>query len=94
MPTRGFDTTDMAGSEVAPPSVVQIVGPVGVSPGRRAIGRFLRHRLAIVGLITIGLISLLAIIGSQEAALAMNLKQDLQTSHPASCQASYSARTR
>ena len=82
MPTHGFDTTEMAVSEVAPPSVVQIVGPVGVSPGRRALGRFLRHRLAIVGLITIGLITLLAIIGSQEAALTMNLKMGFTNQPP------------
>ena len=44
------------------------------SPGRRALRRFLRHRLAIIGLIVIALIVLLAIVGSEEAALALNLK--------------------
>ncbi|HEV8489926.1 MAG TPA: ABC transporter permease [Candidatus Limnocylindrales bacterium] len=44
------------------------------SPGRRALRRFLRHRLAIVGLITIGLIAVLALIGSEEAALKQNLR--------------------
>lgn len=44
------------------------------SPGRRALRRFLRHRLAIVGLIIIALIVILAVVGSEEAALALNLK--------------------
>ena len=42
-------------------------GPDTASPGRRALRRFLRHRLAIVGLITIGVITVLAIVGSEEA---------------------------
>ena len=75
MPTHGFGTAEMAGSEVAAPTAVEkILGPVAMSPGRRALGRFLRHRLAIVGLITIALITLLAVFASEEKALAMNLK--------------------
>jgi peptide/nickel transport system permease protein len=44
------------------------------SPRRRALRRFLRHRLALVGLFAIGVIVFLAIIGSEEAALRQNLK--------------------
>ncbi len=49
-------------------------GPDTASPGRRALRRFLRHRLAIVGLITMAVITILAIIGSEERALTINLK--------------------
>src|SRR5688572_24434269 len=71
-PTRASATTDMAVKEVAAPIAAKQV--VGVSPGRRALRRFLRHRLAIVGLITIAVIALLAILGSEEKALALNLR--------------------
>lgn len=52
------------------------------SPGRRALRRFLRHRLAIVGLIIIALIVILAVIGSEEAALALNLKFGFTSAPP------------
>ena len=39
------------------------------SPRRRAIRRFLRHRLALIGLVTIAAIIVLAIVGSEEAAM-------------------------
>lgn len=48
-------------------------GPDTASPGRRALRRFIRHRLAIVGLVTIAVIVVLAIIGSEERALTINL---------------------
>ncbi len=82
MPTHGLDTTKTAAGEVAPPSDEQVVSSVAVSPGRRAFGRFLRHRMAIFGLTTICLIILLSIIGSEEAALAMNLKKGFTNQPP------------
>lgn len=42
------------------------------SPRRRTVRRFLRHRLALVGLVAIIAIIVLAIVGSEEAALAQN----------------------
>lgn len=65
----------MAQGEVvaAPPITTPLATSVG-SPGRRALRRFLRHRLAIIGLITMGIIVLLALVGSEEAALEQNLR--------------------
>src|SRR5688500_18033977 len=71
-PTRGSGTTEMAVKEVAAPIAVK--PKVGVSPGRRAIRRFLRHRLAIIGLITVAVITLLAILGNEQKALELNLR--------------------
>jgi peptide/nickel transport system permease protein len=61
---------------VAPaPLVVPVVAARSVeSPRRRALRRFLRHRLAMVGLVTIVIIVVLALLGSEEAALKQNLK--------------------
>jgi peptide/nickel transport system permease protein len=44
------------------------------SPGRRALRRFLAHRLAIIGLMVIAVIVFLALVGSEEAALKQNLR--------------------
>ncbi len=44
------------------------------SPRRRAIRRFLRHRLALLGLAVVTVIVVLALIGSEEAAYQQNLK--------------------
>jgi peptide/nickel transport system permease protein len=44
------------------------------SPTRRAFRRFLRHRLALVGIVVIAMIVVLAIIGDEKAALQQNLK--------------------
>lgn len=44
------------------------------SPSRRAIRRFLRHRLALIGLIIIVLIVMLAVLGDAELANKQNLK--------------------
>lgn len=60
----------------------QTVAARAESPGRRALRRFLRHRLAIVGLITIGLIAILALIGSEEAALKQNLRLGIPNQPP------------
>jgi len=57
------------------PLVVPIVPARSIgSPRRRALRRFLRHRLALVGLVTIAIIVLLALLGSEEAALKQNLR--------------------
>src|SRR5687768_16492452 len=52
------------------------------SPGRRALRRFLRHRLALVGLGIIAVIVLLAIFSDERAALQQNLRPGL-TNQPA-----------
>ncbi len=44
------------------------------SPRRRAIRRFLKHRLALLGLATIVVIIILALIGSEQQAYQQNLK--------------------
>ena len=44
------------------------------SPRKRALRRFLRHRLALVGIATLVIIVLLAIFGSEERAYQQNLK--------------------
>ena len=61
---------------VAPaPRVVPVVAARSVeSPRRRALRRFLRHRLALIGLVTIVIIVALALLGSEEAALKQNLR--------------------
>ena len=61
---------------VAPaPRVVPVVAARSVeSPRRRALRRFLRHRLAMIGLVTIVIIVALALLGSEEAALKQNLR--------------------
>jgi peptide/nickel transport system permease protein len=76
MPTRESDTADMTLTEIpAPPLRIEpALGSDIASPGRRALRRFVRHRLAIVGLITIAVVTLLAVIGSEEAALTLNLR--------------------
>jgi peptide/nickel transport system permease protein len=43
------------------------------TPIRRTIRRFRRHRLAVLGLATIGILIVLALIGSDDAALKQNL---------------------
>jgi peptide/nickel transport system permease protein len=52
----------------------QIVAARAESPSRRAIRRFLRHRLALFGLATIIVIVLLAIVGDSDAAYRQNLR--------------------
>ena len=43
------------------------------SPTRRTIRRFLRHRLALAGVVTLVIIIILALIGDEEAAYQVNL---------------------
>jgi peptide/nickel transport system permease protein len=67
----------MAHQDVAAPAplVVTIAPTRSIeSPRRRALRRFLRHRLALIGLVTIIVIVALALLGSEEAALKQNLK--------------------
>ena len=55
----------MAQGEVvaAPPITTPLATSVG-SPGRRALRRFLRHRLAIIGLVVLVAIALFAIFAT------------------------------
>lgn len=70
-------------NEVTAPLLLEpAVGAPAASPGRRALRRFLRHRLAIVGLITIAVIAVLAVIGSEEAALSLNLRAGFTNQPP------------
>ena len=65
----------MAQQEIAAPIVVPAVAARSSgSPRRRALRRFLQHRLALVGVVTIGVIVLLALLGSEDAALKQNLR--------------------
>jgi peptide/nickel transport system permease protein len=65
----------MQEQEIAPQLAVQVVADKTIgSPRRRALRRFLRHRLALIGLLTIAVIVLLALLGSEEAALQQNLR--------------------
>jgi peptide/nickel transport system permease protein len=65
----------MAQPDVAAPLVVPVVPARSIgSPRNRALRRFLRHRLALAGLVTIAVIVLLALVGSEEAALKQNLR--------------------
>ena len=56
----------------------RVVTPTGStrpeSPSRRALGRFLRHRLALIGLIIIVAIIALALLGDADVANKQNLK--------------------
>ena len=73
----------MAQQEVAAPFQLGVVAVArSESPRRRALRRFLRHRLAMVGLVAIGLIALLAIFGSEEAALKQNIKMGFPNQPP------------
>jgi len=72
----------MAVKEAAAPPAVEAASARHASPGRRALRRFLRHRLAIVGLITIAVITLLAVIGNEEKALALNLRPGFPNQPP------------
>jgi peptide/nickel transport system permease protein len=67
----------MAHQDVAAPAplVIPVAATRSVdSPRRRALRRFFRHLLAMIGLVTIIIIVALALLGSEEAALKQNLK--------------------
>ncbi len=64
----------MNDSRTAAPGASRAVSVRAESPSRRAIRRFLRHRLALVGLVVIGVIIVLAILGDAELANQQNLR--------------------
>jgi peptide/nickel transport system permease protein len=64
----------VAQQEVAAPYTRVVAAARSESPRRKALRRFLRHRLALIGLIAIAVIAVLAILGSEEAALKQNIK--------------------
>jgi peptide/nickel transport system permease protein len=64
------------------PVPVQVLAARTESPSRRAIRRFLRHRLALLGLATIIVIVLLAVVGDAEAANRQNLRQGFINAPP------------
>lgn len=64
----------MTDLEIAAPVAIRSTSARAESPSRRAVRRFLRHRLALIGLVVIGVIILLAILGDTEAATKQNLK--------------------
>ena len=53
------------------------------SPTRRALRRFVRHRIALIGLGIIAVIVLLAIFSDERAALQQNLRLGLTNQPPA-----------
>ena len=67
---------------ISPVAVGSTIAPRVESLSRRALRRFLRHRLAIVGLITIAVIVLLAIFGSEDSALKQNLRLGIPNQPP------------
>ena len=52
------------------------------SPGRRALRRFIRHRLALLGLAIIAVIVLLALFSNEQAALQQNLALGMTNQPP------------
>jgi peptide/nickel transport system permease protein len=52
------------------------------SPTRRTLRRFVRHRLAMIGLVIIAFISFLAIIGNEQMALQQNLRMGFTNQPP------------
>jgi peptide/nickel transport system permease protein len=57
----------------AVPTLASSTLPPADSPLRRTLRRFLRHRLAVVGLVVIVVLVVLAVIGSEAAALKQSL---------------------
>ena len=64
----------MAELELANPVAAHDVSARAESPTRRAIRRFLRHRLALIGLVVIVVIVILAFLGDDKAANQQNLR--------------------
>lgn len=64
----------MAVREASATGATQTISVRTESPTRRAFRRFLRHRLALIGIFVIALIIVLAIIGNEKAALQQNIK--------------------
>src|SRR5690348_264612 len=70
-----YSLLDMAQSELANQPAVQRT-PVAppVSPTRKALRRFRRHRLAMFGVVVILVLVVAALLGSEQAALTQSLK--------------------
>jgi peptide/nickel transport system permease protein len=81
-PIPGSGSPDVAELEIQSAAPAQVVAGRADSPSRRAIRRFLRHRLALLGLATIIVIVLLAILGDSEAANKQNLKLGFTNAPP------------
>jgi peptide/nickel transport system permease protein len=82
LPIRGSGSPDVAELEIQASAARQVLATRAESPSRRAIRRFLRHRLALAGLVIIVVIVLLAIMGDAEAANQQNLKLGLINAPP------------
>jgi peptide/nickel transport system permease protein len=65
-------TQQTLATPIVPPMKISVRAPE--SPARKAVRRFRRHRLAMVGLIIIALLVLASLFGSESAALEQNLK--------------------
>jgi len=64
----------MAVPEASAKSIAETITPRTESPTQRAFRRFLRHRLALIGIFVIAIIIVLAIVGDEKAALQQNIK--------------------
>jgi peptide/nickel transport system permease protein len=64
----------MAQTELTQAKVVTIPERTSTSPGRKALRRFRRHRLAMLGVVIIVILVVAALVGNEPAALTPNLK--------------------
>jgi peptide/nickel transport system permease protein len=81
-PTQESGCRDVTELEIEVVAAAQVLPARVDSPTRRAIRRFFRHRLALIGLATIIVIVLLAIVGDSEAANKQNLKLGFTNAPP------------
>jgi peptide/nickel transport system permease protein len=64
----------MAQTELAQVKVITLPERTSTSPGRKALRRFRRHRLAMLGVVIIVILVVAALVGNEPAALTPNLK--------------------
>ena len=64
----------MAQTERAQANVIAIPERRSTSPGRKALLRFRKHRLAMLGVVIIAILVVAALVGNEPAALTPNLK--------------------
>jgi len=64
----------MAQTELAQVKVITLPERTSTSPGRKALHRFRRHRLAMLGVVIIVILVVAALVGNEPAALTPNLK--------------------
>ena len=64
----------MAQTELVQAKVVTIPERRSTSPGRKALLRFRKHRLAMLGVVIIAILVVAALVGNEPAALTPNLK--------------------